>query len=111
MSRWRQGGGRVSVPEELRTAVRGVIFDLDGVIVDTEHLWGEAWAACARRHGAAWGHDDSTAVMGMSATEWSAHLADHIGDAVTAGDVYSECVGFVVDAVRSGRGPLMPGAA
>ena len=50
------------------------------------------------------------AVMGMSATEWSSHVARHIGDGVTADDVYAECVGFVVDAVRAGRGPLLPGA-
>jgi HAD superfamily hydrolase (TIGR01509 family) len=90
--------------------IRGVIFDLDGVIVDTEHLWDEAWRTCAGEHGAAWGLDDTTAVMGMSATEWSAYVAHHIGGTVTAEDVYAECVGFVVDAVRSGRGPLMPGA-
>ena len=90
--------------------IRGVIFDLDGVIVDTEHLWGEAWATCSRGHGAEWGHDDSSAVMGMSAPEWSAYVADHIGDGATADGVYTECVDFVVDAVRSGRGPLLPGA-
>lgn len=96
--------------DETREGIRGVIFDLDGVIVDTEHLWGEAWAACSQRHGAEWGHDDSIAVMGMSATEWSAHVARHIGDGTTAGVVYTACVDFVVDAVRSGRGPLLPGA-
>jgi HAD superfamily hydrolase (TIGR01509 family) len=91
--------------------IRGVIFDLDGVIVDTEHLWEEAWSSCATRHGAGWASDDTAAVMGMSATEWSEHVAAHIGDGVTPAAVYTECVDFVVDAVRSGRGPLMPGAA
>jgi HAD superfamily hydrolase (TIGR01509 family) len=95
---------------QVRGGVRGVIFDLDGVIVDTEHLWGEAWATCSRGHGAEWGHDDSTAVMGMSAPEWSAYVAEHIGDGASAESVYAECVGLVVDAVRSGRGPLLPGA-
>ena len=41
-------------------SILGVIFDLDGVIVDTEHLWEEAWATCARRHGSTWDGDDTT---------------------------------------------------
>jgi HAD superfamily hydrolase (TIGR01509 family) len=104
------------VPGEIRRdhrpgTIRGVIFDLDGVIVDTEHLWEESWSSCAHRHGAGWTPDDTTAVMGMSATEWSEHVATHIGDGVTPAGVYAECVDFVVAAVRSGRGPLLPGAA
>jgi beta-phosphoglucomutase-like phosphatase (HAD superfamily) len=37
-----------------RQVRRGVVFDLDGVIVDSEHLWEESWTAYAREQGREW---------------------------------------------------------
>lgn len=94
--------------------VRGVIFDLDGVLADTEHLWDSSWRELAQRYGTEWSAADSGDVMGMSAPEWSAHVAallrERAGAEVSADEVRDACVGFVVDAVRAGRGPLLPGA-
>ena len=55
--------------------MRGVIFEMDGVIVDSEHLWGESWSSFAAQHGRAWTDDDSRALQGMSTGEWAAALA------------------------------------
>ncbi|MFI9587073.1 HAD family hydrolase [Streptomyces sp. NPDC052236] len=88
----------------------GVIFDLDGVIVDTEHLWEESWAAYCAGHGTAWTREDTATVQGMSAPEWAAHIAALLGDPHSADQVNGACVGYVVNAVAAGRGPLMTGA-
>ncbi|HEY1175336.1 MAG TPA: HAD family phosphatase, partial [Phytomonospora sp.] len=90
--------------------VDGVIFDMDGVIVESEHLWEESWAASCSRRDTAWSLDDTSACQGMSSPEWAAYLARKIGDPDLAPTVRDECVAYVVDAVENGRAPLLPGA-
>lgn len=90
--------------------VTGVVFDLDGVIVDTEHLWEAAWTRYSASLGHTWTPVDTATVQGMSAPEWSAHIAALLGAPDRAGEVAEACAGAMVDAVRSGHGPLLPGA-
>jgi HAD superfamily hydrolase (TIGR01509 family) len=59
--------------------IAAVVFDLDGVIVDSEHLWDEVREQLARERGGRW-HDRAQAdMMGMSAPEWSQYMHDVIG--------------------------------
>ena len=47
-----------------RQVRRGVVFDLDGVIVDSEHLWEESWTAYAREQGREWRRGGHAAAAG-----------------------------------------------
>ena len=59
--------------------VDAVVFDLDGVIVDSEHVWDGVREELARERGGRW-HDGAQAdMMGMSAPEWSRYMHDVIG--------------------------------
>jgi HAD superfamily hydrolase (TIGR01509 family) len=90
--------------------VTGVVFDLDGIIIDSEHLWEEAWRSFAEARGARWELSDPVAVQGMSAPEWSRYLAAHVGapdDALAAMD---HCVDFMIRRIRAGDGELLDGA-
>lgn len=89
---------------------RGVVFDMDGVIVDSEHLWEESWTASCARRGVAWSARDTSSVQGMSAPEWAGYVAGKLGDAALADTVRDECVGHVVKAVHDGQAPLLDGA-
>ena len=55
-----------------------VVFDLDGVLLESEHLWEEFWTRYAARLGVTWTPADTGHVQGMSAPEWSAYLADRV---------------------------------
>lgn len=55
-----------------------VVFDLDGVLIESEHLWEEMWTRYAASHGVTWTADDTAHVQGMSAPEWSAYLAERV---------------------------------
>jgi len=60
-------------------SVDAVIFDLDGVLVDSEHVWDAVREELARERGGRW-HDRAQAdMMGMSSTEWSRYMHDVIG--------------------------------
>jgi HAD superfamily hydrolase (TIGR01509 family) len=58
--------------------IDALIFDLDGVIVDSEHLWDEARRELVTQTGGRWTDEATGAMMGMSSTEWSAYLRDHL---------------------------------
>jgi HAD superfamily hydrolase (TIGR01509 family) len=56
-----------------------VVFDLDGLLLDTEQVWDEVREALTRERGGRW-HDGAQAdMMGMSSTEWSRYMHDELG--------------------------------
>lgn len=55
-----------------------VIFDLDGVLLDSEPLWNQAKEELVRETGGRWRDDAPMAMMGMSSPEWSAYLRDEL---------------------------------
>ena len=59
--------------------IEAVVFDLDGVLLDTEELWDEARREIAAERGGRWRPDAQRAMMGMSSPEWSRYMHDVIG--------------------------------
>ena len=60
-------------------AIDAVIFDLDGVLVDSEHVWDEIREDLARERGGRWHAGAQRDMMGMSSLEWSRYMHDVIG--------------------------------
>jgi HAD superfamily hydrolase (TIGR01509 family) len=59
--------------------IEAVVFDLDGLLLDTEQVWDEVREAVTRERGGRW-HDRAQAdMMGMSSTEWSRYMHDELG--------------------------------
>lgn len=54
--------------------IRAVVFDLDGVLVETEEVWDEVRERLAAEVGARYDAAAQRAMMGMSAPEWSAYM-------------------------------------
>ena len=59
--------------------IEAVIFDLDGVIVDSEHVWDTAREALARERGGRWHEHAQKDMMGMSSLEWSRYMHEVVG--------------------------------
>ena len=89
--------------------VEAVIFDLDGVLLDSEQLWNQAKEALVRAAGGRWRDDAPQAMMGMSSLEWSAYLRDELGVARDPADINRDVVARMEELYRT-RLPLLPGA-
>ncbi|MEV2268305.1 HAD family hydrolase [Nonomuraea africana] len=85
-----------------------VIFDLDGVLVDSEPVWEEVRRAFVAEHGGTWRADTQSRLMGMSTGEWSAYLAE-LGVRLTPQQIARGVVGQMAERYRHGV-PLLPGA-
>jgi HAD superfamily hydrolase (TIGR01509 family) len=85
------------------------MFDLDGVLVDTEQLWNEAKRALVRAAGGRWREDAPRAMMGMSSREWSAYLREQLGVDRDVDEINRDVVGRMEQLYRA-RLPLLPGA-
>ena len=86
-----------------------VVFDLDGVLIDSETTWDEARRQVVEQRGGTWRPEATRAMMGMSAPEWSRYLHDELGVADAPDAISGAVVAFVLDAYRQ-RLPLLPGA-
>ncbi|MFC4064746.1 HAD family hydrolase [Actinoplanes subglobosus] len=89
--------------------IEAVVFDLDGVIIDTEEVWEEVRRGYVAEHGREFLPDSQDRMMGMSTGEWSAHLADEVGVPRTAAEVASDVLGRMAERYRKDL-PLIAGS-
>jgi HAD superfamily hydrolase (TIGR01509 family) len=89
--------------------IDAVVFDMDGVLVDSEQIWDAAREQLARERGGRW-HDRAQAdMMGMSSPEWSRYMHDELGLAEAPEEISDEVVRRLSALYRE-RLPLIPGA-
>jgi HAD superfamily hydrolase (TIGR01509 family) len=89
--------------------IEAVVFDLDGIIVDSEHVWDDVRRELAHDRGGRWHERASRDMMGMSSVEWSLYMRDVVGLAETPEEINAEVVRRM-EAVYRERLPLIPGA-
>jgi HAD superfamily hydrolase (TIGR01509 family) len=89
--------------------IDAVIFDLDGVIIDSEELWDEMREGLARERGGRWSEQAQADMMGMSSTEWSKYMHEVVGLPEAPEEINREVVRRML-ARYSERLPLIEGA-
>jgi HAD superfamily hydrolase (TIGR01509 family) len=89
--------------------IEAVVFDLDGVILDTEELWNDVREAFARERGGRWSERAQSDMMGMSSTEWSRYMHDVVGLSEPPEAINREVVARMLDRYAE-RLPVIDGA-
>jgi HAD superfamily hydrolase (TIGR01509 family) len=89
--------------------IHAVVFDLDGVLIQTEEIWDEVREAFARERGGRYGPEAQRAMMGMSSLEWSRYMHEELGIAAAPEEINDEVVRRMEARYRE-RLPLVAGA-
>ena len=89
--------------------IDAVVFDMDGVIVDSEQVWDDVREQLAKERGGRWHEGAQAAMMGMSSPEWSAYMHDEIGLPESPAEINAEVVERMLDRYREEL-PLIDGA-
>ena len=92
-----------------KPAIQAVVFDLDGLLIDSEIVWNTVRTDIAAQHGIIWNEDDHCAVMGVSTAEWVAYMTERLGLEKTPAKIQSLVAGRMVASYRE-RVPFKPGA-
>ena len=86
-----------------------VVFDMDGVLIESEEVWDEVREAYVRERGGRYDDEIQRAMMGMSSPEWSRYLHETAGLAESPEEINADVVQRMLAAYRE-RLPLVDGA-
>jgi HAD superfamily hydrolase (TIGR01509 family) len=89
--------------------IEAVVFDLDGVIVDSEQVWDEVRERYTQEVGGHYSARATREMMGMSSVEWSTYMSEELAVPGTPGEINAAIVERML--ARYGEAPpLIPGA-
>jgi HAD superfamily hydrolase (TIGR01509 family) len=89
--------------------IEAVVFDLDGVLIDSEPVWEQVRRALVAERGGHWAADAQRKLMGMSTGEWARYLSDDLGVGLPPDQVAAQVIERMA-ASYSKHLPLLPGA-
>lgn len=89
--------------------IKAVVFDLDGVLVDSEPVWEQVRRGLVAERGGHWAPDAQRRLMGMSTPEWARYLSQDLGVALPPDQVAIQVIDRMT-ARYTEHVPLMDGA-
>jgi HAD superfamily hydrolase (TIGR01509 family) len=90
--------------------IEAVVFDLDGVLIDSEPVWEQVRRGLVAERGGRWAADAQKRLMGMSTPEWARYLSEDLGVGLPPGEVAALVTGRMAARYRE-HVPFLPGAA
>jgi HAD superfamily hydrolase (TIGR01509 family) len=89
--------------------IEAVVFDLDGVLIDSEPVWEQVRREVVASRGGHWAADAQQRLMGMSTGEWARYLSEDLGVGLPPDRVAALVIERMA-ARYTEHLPLMPGA-
>lgn len=89
--------------------IEAVVFDLDGVLVDSEPVWEHVRRGLVEGYGGHWADDAQQRLMGMSTHEWARYLSEDLGIGLPPDEVARLVIRAMAGQYQHHL-PLLPGA-
>ena len=89
--------------------IQAFVFDLDGVLVDSEPVWEQVRRQVVAERGGHWAPDAQRRLMGMSTQEWAGYLSRDLGVGLPPDQVAALVIERMADRYRE-RVPFLDGA-
>jgi HAD superfamily hydrolase (TIGR01509 family) len=90
--------------------ISAIIFDLDGLLMDTEPLWFQARVELFKGFGLVWREADQERCMGLSTAAWAGIMVERLDGRLTVGTVIEEMLKRMGSHYRNGEVKILPGA-
>jgi HAD superfamily hydrolase (TIGR01509 family) len=92
-----------------RNLIEAVVFDMDGVIIDSEPVWQQVRVDMIGERGGVWTAREGDDTRGRSSEVWSARLSERLGGELTPEEVFTQVLERMAASYRASL-PLFPGA-
>jgi HAD superfamily hydrolase (TIGR01509 family) len=90
--------------------IQTVIFDMDGLLVDSEPVWFESRRELFSRFGKSWTDADQERLMGVRTSVWVDYVTEKLAGAMAREEVLNGTIGIMAEAYKRGNVPILPGA-
>jgi len=90
--------------------IQAVVFDLDGLLVDSEPVWFRARTEMFQRFGLVWTDTDQRTQMGVSTAMWAAYIEKKLQGRMSSEAIVKESLQWMVSHYQAGEVPTKPGA-
>ncbi len=89
--------------------ILAVVFDLDGILVETEEYWDRARREFVAAYGETWTDQDQLAVMGHNSRQWAQHIKERFSVRLSIKEIESGVIDRMLSLYREWM-PVLPGA-
>lgn len=89
--------------------IDAVVFDMDGVIVDSEPVWQQVRVDLIGEHRGVWTERDGDDTRGRSSEVWSTRISERLGGSLPPAEVFEQVLQRMADSYERHL-PLFPGA-
>jgi HAD superfamily hydrolase (TIGR01509 family) len=89
--------------------IEAIVFDMDGVLIDSEPVWERVRRQFVATRGGRWAEDAQDRMMGMSTAEWSAYMSEDFGLSLPPRQVADLVIESMMAEYETHL-PLLPGA-
>ncbi|MEM7333948.1 MAG: HAD family phosphatase [Chloroflexota bacterium] len=84
------------------TTIKAIVWDMDGLLIDSEPVWNDARKRMAKANGVDWTQDDHFNVMGVSTKEWTDYMIKRIGLTMPPADVETAVINEMIAMYQEG---------
>jgi HAD superfamily hydrolase (TIGR01509 family) len=92
------------------TLPAAVVFDMDGILIETEPIWDKVRRRLADEDGLSWPEASTPIMMGLSTQEWAEHLTEVVGFSGSWEGMAQRVIDGMADEYATGGLPVLPGA-